>query len=139
MAPKTQWSDKSTWALLDSLKASKTAGLASDNGWKPGAWTVAAATLEDSEKTDSEAVKSSSVCWTCWGTLKKEYEEDHILRDLSGFEWDDDRLVVVATNKVWEAYLVKHPSLSKWKKKAFSYFDEVAELALRTVLALSLP
>lgn len=37
--------------------------------------------------------------------LKREYTESKELRNLSGFGWDDERKVVLATADVWEAYL----------------------------------
>ncbi|KAJ7760661.1 hypothetical protein DFH07DRAFT_957500 [Mycena maculata] len=125
-AKRCRWSPACKATLLGQLAAEKAAGNQTDNaGWHTAAFTACARVLQGSEGKSGGA---PNACATCWGTLKAQYQMVKMLRDKSGWGWDDEEKHVVVEDSVWNTYLQVNPKIRQWRHKGFPLFDEMADL-----------
>ncbi|KAF9594331.1 hypothetical protein IFM89_030460 [Coptis chinensis] len=80
-------------------------GNISEQGWKPVVWTV---TIDAIKEKCGKVVTKNNVqarlkTWT------KNFNIVTELQDQSGFEWDDNRKMIVVRDDVWENYVKSHP------------------------------
>ncbi|KAJ7085378.1 hypothetical protein B0H15DRAFT_950986 [Mycena belliarum] len=128
-AKRCRWSTTSDGILITQLLAEKAAGNQTDNaGWHQAAWTACARKLAGSENESGGAAKSSEACLTRWSTLKTQYQLVKMLREKSGWGWDDEAKHIVVEDSVWEAYLAINDKIRKWCYRGFPFFDEMADL-----------
>ncbi|KAF5366411.1 hypothetical protein D9758_009725 [Tetrapyrgos nigripes] len=133
-AQKANWSLDNDQTLLTSLRESKHAGSQTDNrGFHADAFKTAAALIkQETSNLPPElrlgAPKTGDSVKTCYNTLKKDYATVKYLHGLSGFGWDAVKHIVIAYEHVWKPLLDANPKLTKWQKKPFHLYDEMAEL-----------
>ncbi|XWS26143.1 hypothetical protein CRYUN_Cryun26dG0005600 [Craigia yunnanensis] len=58
--------------------------------------------------------------------LWKQFNDVKILLGQSGFSWDESRLMVVADDYVWNAYIKAHPDARPYKTKAVLNFNDLS-------------
>ncbi|KAJ6532632.1 hypothetical protein B0H19DRAFT_853318, partial [Mycena capillaripes] len=114
---------------IGQLAAEKSAGNQTDNaGWHGSAWTASAKALEGTEKKSGGAQKTADTCQTRWGSLKAQYQLVKMLREKSGWGWNDEDKHIVVEDAVWEAYVAINPKVVGWRFKSFPLYDEMAQL-----------
>lgn len=114
------------------MSKEKRAGNQSDNGWKTAVWTKVAARLAE-EHPNANPSKAADKCQDHFGVLKAKYKMLKVLKDKSGFGWDEERKMVMATDLVWETYIKAHSGAKWFKTHAFPLFYTMAELVDGTV------
>ncbi|KAH9042420.1 hypothetical protein EDB84DRAFT_1559391 [Lactarius hengduanensis] len=110
------WSEANEATLVHTLASEKAKSNWGNNGPKKVAWTACEATLRGSEKTSGGSPKTPQSIKNQWQWIKQEFETVKELRGLLGFGWEDAKKTVMATDKVWEAYL------------AFPLYNNIVEL-----------
>ncbi|KAJ7933588.1 hypothetical protein B0H13DRAFT_2306707 [Mycena leptocephala] len=109
-----RWNALCDSVFIAQLIAEKAAGNQMDNaGWHQAAWTACSKALKDSEQKSGVAKKSADACQTRWGTLKAQYQLVKMLRNKSGWGWNDED---------------KHIVINPKSCKSFPLYDEVAQL-----------
>ncbi|KAL0950208.1 hypothetical protein HGRIS_010200 [Hohenbuehelia grisea] len=115
--------------LITTLLKQRDEGNQTDNAqWKGDAWTATANALAGTELNSGGCRKTASACNSRWNALKRSYLAVKSLRDLSGFGWDDDRKLVIASDAIWELYLEAHPDAKEWRTKPFLLYDDMSSL-----------
>ncbi|XP_077210292.1 uncharacterized protein LOC143845761 [Tasmannia lanceolata] len=61
-------------------------------------------------------------------SLKREYGAIKLLRNHSGFGWDEQRQMVTADGPVWEDYCKAHPDASKFRTRSILHYDELCTI-----------
>ncbi|KAJ6490529.1 hypothetical protein DFH09DRAFT_1105072 [Mycena vulgaris] len=117
-AKRCRWNAECDALLIGQLLAEKADGNQTDNaGWHQAAWTACARVLEGSEEKRRRC-----------GELKGQYQLVKMLRDKSGWGWDDEEKHIVVENSIWDVYLAINPKIKPWRHKGFPLFDEMADL-----------
>ncbi|XP_058079288.1 uncharacterized protein At2g29880-like [Magnolia sinica] len=127
---RVQWTDKMDNSLVDALVEQVNMGLKSDIGFKPEAYK---ATIKAINDTCGILLENRHIS-NCLRTLKRLYWAIKDLLNASGFGWDHDTKMVVATDDVWDGYLATHPyadrvqgkHIDKWDDLAFIFRNECA-------------
>ncbi|KAF5313536.1 hypothetical protein D9758_018536 [Tetrapyrgos nigripes] len=101
---RAQWTSEAEAISIEFFIAKKAQGLMSENNFKGKVYNLAAEHL--CAKGHSFSGKQVKACWT---RFKAEFKIVAKLHTLSGFGWDNARSMVIATDQVWDAYLVGHP------------------------------
>lgn len=106
--------------MVQVFKEQKVGGSQAGNGWKPQAYQAVVEKLaeEGSKKGPAKTAKMVSdhyayvCCRSVFGNLnsdmfqmKKCFKMVHTLKALSGFGWDDETKMLVATEQVWSNYI----------------------------------
>ncbi|KAJ6523041.1 hypothetical protein B0H19DRAFT_869807, partial [Mycena capillaripes] len=124
-----RWNAECDVIFIGQLAAEKSAGNQTDNaGWHGSAWTASAKALEGTEKKSGGGRKTADACQTRWGSLKAQYQLVKMLRDKSGWGWNDEDKHIVVEDAVWEAYVAINPKVAGWRFKSFPLYDEMAQL-----------
>ncbi|THU88670.1 hypothetical protein K435DRAFT_679348 [Dendrothele bispora CBS 962.96] len=100
------WTDTDDEIMIEELKVQKSKGNQAQSGWKPVAWTAV------NDRVNTEGRKKG---------LPKTAKKTKV----SGFGWDENKKMVVATDEWWEQHLKKHPSDAKWRTTAFPLYDDM--------------
>ncbi|KIJ48743.1 hypothetical protein M422DRAFT_247606 [Sphaerobolus stellatus SS14] len=112
---KAKWSAEEDADLVAVLREQQRLGNQADSGWKPIVWTVVVAVLEKNHKDVKR--KTMKQVLTHFGNLKGDYAVVKKLCGLSGFGWDDAKMVVTASPEVWDKYLEGNNKHTKWRSK----------------------
>ncbi|KAJ7758440.1 hypothetical protein B0H14DRAFT_2252934, partial [Mycena olivaceomarginata] len=117
-----QWRDVDKIKLLDRLRWGKTNGFQADSGWKPQIWAYCAADLARTPGGEKTATKCKDQY-----QIKKNFTEVHVIRNLSGFGWDEGLKLVMATQDVWDRLfeLRAHPDSKHWQTTPFPLYDDM--------------
>ncbi|KAJ7870849.1 hypothetical protein B0H13DRAFT_1896029 [Mycena leptocephala] len=111
------------------LAAEKSAGNQTDNaGWHQSAWTACSKALKGMEKKSGGGAKTADTCQMHWSSLKAQYQLVKMLRDKSGWGWNDQDKHIIVEDAVWEAYVAINPKVAGWCFKGFPLYDEMAHL-----------
>ncbi|KAF5367461.1 hypothetical protein D9758_003826 [Tetrapyrgos nigripes] len=124
------WTSEAEAISIEFFIAKKAQGLMSENNFKGKVYNLAAEHL--CAKGHSFSGKQVKARWTCF---KAEFKIVAKLRTLSGFGWDNARSMVIATDQVWDAYLVGHPKARPFRTHPFIHYDDIA--AMVGAMALS--
>ncbi|KAF9473333.1 hypothetical protein BDN70DRAFT_775527, partial [Pholiota conissans] len=131
---RVKWNSSCDGMLLECLKKEKANGrMTSNSSWHADAWTAAEKALSGTELHSGGVAKSANSCSYRWTLLKKEYIQVKFLRDKSGFGWDHTKQLVTADDEVWDALLMAHEHLAKWKTTPFPYYDTMYDIVNGTV------
>ncbi|KAF9073019.1 hypothetical protein BDP27DRAFT_1360517 [Rhodocollybia butyracea] len=126
---KAIWSTVDDEVLVTVLKEQKSGGFQTDNGgFHNDAYKAASIKLAFSMATSKGPQKTSEMCKTRWGTLKKNLKDVKSIREKSGFGWDAERAIATATDQVWEDLIKSKPKLKCWRKKSFPLYDQILDL-----------
>ncbi|KAF5335219.1 hypothetical protein D9758_014763 [Tetrapyrgos nigripes] len=100
-----KWSNSDVDIMIDKLKNQKAQGNQSQSGWKPDTWTTVSKRII-AEGSQEGAKKNPKKCSDKYGTLKAQYKVVHYIRTkASGFGWDEQKQMVVATDEWWDRHL----------------------------------
>ncbi|KAJ7877174.1 hypothetical protein B0H13DRAFT_2668455 [Mycena leptocephala] len=121
MPPHAQWRDVDKMKLLNRLRWGKTNGFQADSGWKPQIWAYCAADLAGTPGGKKTATK----CKDQYQGIKKNFTEVHVIRNLSGFGWDDGLKLVTATQDAWDCLFAAHPDYTRWQTTLFPLYDDM--------------
>ncbi|XP_028803943.1 uncharacterized protein LOC114759016 [Neltuma alba] len=93
-----------------------------ENKLKPAAYEAAALAMNERFDLDltKDQIKNRLKTWT------KQYEILKELLDQSGFEWDEKRKMVNATDSVWNDYIKINPDAQILKGRAIKNFNELS-------------
>ncbi|PBK71053.1 hypothetical protein ARMSODRAFT_838240, partial [Armillaria solidipes] len=127
-----RWTEGKDRTLTGVLSEEKCAGNQSDNSWKTAVWTKIAARLAE-EHPNANPTKAADKCQDHFGVLKVKYKMLKVLKDKSGFGWDEECRIVTATDPIWETYIKVHSGAKWFKTHAFPLFYAMAELVDGTV------
>ncbi|KAJ6456818.1 hypothetical protein C8R47DRAFT_1227703 [Mycena vitilis] len=124
-----RWNGETDQIVVMTLLAEKAAGNQTDNaGFHSAAFTACSTALEGTETKSGGAVKSADACLTRWTTLKGQYVLVKMLRNKSGWGWDDVEKHVVVEDDVWNAFLAINGKIAPWRFKGFPLYDEMSQL-----------
>ncbi|KAJ6481423.1 hypothetical protein C8R47DRAFT_1073792 [Mycena vitilis] len=124
-----RWNGETDQIVVMTLLAGKAAGNQTDNaGFHSAAFTACSTALEGTETKSGGAVKSADACLTRWTTLKGQYALVKMLRNKSGWGWDDVEKHVVVEDDVWNAFLAINGKIAPWCFKGFPLYDEMSQL-----------
>ncbi|XP_058088293.1 uncharacterized protein At2g29880-like [Magnolia sinica] len=59
---------------------------------------------------------------------KREYNNLKDMLAASGFGWDNERMVVIAPDEVWDEYLKSHPRAERLRGKRIERMDDLAAI-----------
>ena len=96
-----KWTPELEELLLDELLNQTNLGLRADSGWHKDAWDVVSATV--SHSYGRPVTKDQCKNKQQW--YKRLYVQWEILRDLSGWGWDEERQLFIQTDEIWDEYL----------------------------------
>ncbi len=65
--------------------------------------------------------------------LKFQFSIMQLLRDQSGFGWDEATQTVTANDKVWAAYLKSHPEAGQFRNKGLNDYEFLERIFLGKV------
>ncbi|KIJ39985.1 hypothetical protein M422DRAFT_257297 [Sphaerobolus stellatus SS14] len=105
--------------------SSNSSSLSEDEDTKPLSPTKSKNAKYDQKKKKKKREKAKWSAAEDADLLKGDYAMVKKLCGLSGFGWDDAKMVVTASPEVWDKYLEKH---TKWWNKSFPLYDAMAEL-----------
>ncbi|KAF5343816.1 hypothetical protein D9758_016204 [Tetrapyrgos nigripes] len=120
---RAQWTSEAEAISIEFFIAKKAQGLMSENNFKGKVYNLAAEHL--CAKGHSFSGKQVKARWT---RFKAEFKIVAKLRTLSGFGWDNARSMVIATDQVWDAYLVSHPKARPFRTHPFIHYDDIAAM-----------
>ncbi|KAJ7788309.1 hypothetical protein B0H13DRAFT_2395059, partial [Mycena leptocephala] len=126
-----RWNTECDVVLIGQLAAEKSAGNQTDNaGWHQSAWTTSSKALKGMEKKSGGGAKTADACQmdALDLSLKAQYQLVKMLRDKSGWGWNDQDKHIVIEDAVWEAYVAINPKVAGWRFKGFPLYDEMAQL-----------
>ncbi|KAF5367454.1 hypothetical protein D9758_003829 [Tetrapyrgos nigripes] len=122
---RVKWSNSDVDIMIDELKNQKAQGNQSQSSWKPDTWTTVSKRII-AEGSQEGAEKNPKKCSDKYGTLKAQYKTVHYIRTkASGFGWDEQKQMVVATDEWWDRHLEKFPDDSKWRTTPFPWYDDM--------------
>jgi hypothetical protein len=120
-AETAKWTSSDEATLIATLMTEKVRTNWADNNPKPTTFAACVKALKGSEETSGGAPKGIAVIKARWQKvcgpfyvpdsvltiiqLKTEFKEVATLREKSGFGWDDDLKLVMATKDVWDALI----------------------------------
>ncbi|GLB43985.1 putative myb/SANT-like DNA-binding domain containing protein [Lyophyllum shimeji] len=125
---KAKWSSADDATLVATLHEEQAKGHQSDTGWKAVTWAACQKALEGSELISGGAPKKAKGCHDHWNLLASQCKQVRRLRGISGWGWDDERHVVVASEQQWESIVENEPQLEKWRENFFPLYDEILPL-----------
>ncbi|XP_076958381.1 uncharacterized protein LOC143634097 [Bidens hawaiensis] len=100
-----------------------TKGFKSDNGFRTGYLQHLESSLKESlPRTDLLArphIESRVK------TMERDWAVVHEMLNTSGFGYDKEHNCVTAEAPMWEAYVEKHPTADKWKRKILPHYEEM--------------
>lgn len=65
--------------------------------------------------------------------LRNLYSAVKKILDQKGFSWDDDRQMVTADNKVWDAYLKVYPDVRSFRIKTIPYYNDLCVIYKKAI------
>ncbi|XP_058068765.1 uncharacterized protein At2g29880-like [Magnolia sinica] len=117
-----QWSDTMDNALVDALVEQVNLGLKSDIGFKLEAYKATIKEIHDK----CEILLENRHISNRLRTLKRLYWAIKDMLNASGFGWDANEKMVVATDDVWEGYIASHPYAKRVRRKYIERYDDLA-------------
>ncbi|THU93020.1 hypothetical protein K435DRAFT_861930 [Dendrothele bispora CBS 962.96] len=109
---------------IDELKNQKALGNQAQSGWKSDAWTSVCKRV-NSKGSQKGASKTAKKCQDELGAVNT-FAYD--LFYSSGFGWDEEKKMVVATEEWWACHLKNLPGDEKWKTTPFPWYDDMFAL-----------
>ncbi|KAF8327693.1 hypothetical protein F5887DRAFT_827969, partial [Amanita rubescens] len=125
---KARWSSSDDATLTATLHAERAKGNQADNSWKATTWTACEKALARSEVRSGGAPKKAVGCRDHWSLLRTQCLEVKTLRNLSGWGWDDERGVVVASDEQWATYIAHHEEAVYWRDHPFPLYEDILAL-----------
>ncbi|KAJ7882711.1 hypothetical protein B0H13DRAFT_2344505 [Mycena leptocephala] len=106
------WNAECDVVLTGQLAAEKSAGNQTDNaGWHQSSWTACSKALKGMEKKRGWCKNGGRVSDALGLSLEAQYQLVKMLRDKSGWGWNDQDKHIVVEDAVWEAYVAINPKL----------------------------
>ncbi|GLB45524.1 putative myb/SANT-like DNA-binding domain containing protein [Lyophyllum shimeji] len=125
---KAKWSSADDATLIATLHDERAKGNQADNSWKASTWTACEKALAGSEVKSGGAHKKASGCRDHWVLLRGQCLEVKILRNLSGWGWDDTRGVIIASDEQWATYTAQHEAAAYWRDRPFPLYEDILTL-----------
>ncbi|CAH9072184.1 unnamed protein product [Cuscuta epithymum] len=119
-----QWSPHEDIILIDGCLEFINQGWKAENGFKTGFYQQLqkwmSAKIPGCHITGDPHIKNRL------RHLKMQYKEFSMMRDASGFGWNEERKMVTCDDEVWTSWIKSHKDATHLRYKSFPYFDELA-------------
>ncbi|KAF8403690.1 hypothetical protein HHK36_011794 [Tetracentron sinense] len=115
------WTNEMDRCLTKILVEQAKKGNKIDKTLKSAAYTAAVRALNDKFSLDltKEHIRSRLKTW------KKQYGVLKELLAQRGFEWDEERKMVIANDSVWNDYIKEHPDARSFRARLVENYDEL--------------
>ncbi|KAJ3119631.1 hypothetical protein HK101_007162, partial [Irineochytrium annulatum] len=118
--PNVRWNVDKERILLETLADERVDGKASDNGFKPASFTLAAQMINNAfpKETPQQTKETATTKYKAQRKLKADFGNMTFLRNLSGGGYDSATGSILADKHTWDELVVKKPALAKFREKA---------------------
>ncbi|KAJ6546381.1 hypothetical protein B0H10DRAFT_2447572 [Mycena sp. CBHHK59/15] len=120
------WTKPDVKAFIDYLISKKAAG--GEGGFKMTTFRAAAVALAPTRTKGGP--KTGKSCSQKYTALKKIWTFIDTIKGISGWSWSDTKGVDVtpASKGTWDAYVLKHPEVARFRNEGWPYYDLMAPL-----------
>lgn len=123
------WDDNMRRILIKIIKNQLSQAKHGDNGFKKDSWT--SILIRFNRESNCEYTKTQ--IQNQYTNLKKRYGIFNMIKDSSGFGWDEFNQTATAPPDVWCAYLAMHPLAKEFQGKGFQFYDDLHDILDGTI------